>query len=189
MRVRPTALPGVLVIEPVVYRDRRGFVLETYHQGRYHAAGIAAHFVQDTHSCSGPRTLRGLHAQLSPPMGKLVRCIRGAVFDVVADIRRDSPTFARWVGIELTADNCLQLWVPPGFAHGFYVSAAPAEVEYKSTAAWDPRLELAVRWNDPQLAITWPDAAPVLSDKDAAAPLLAELGDRLPVYHDDANKG
>ncbi|MGD9763890.1 MAG: dTDP-4-dehydrorhamnose 3,5-epimerase [Candidatus Binatia bacterium] len=185
MRVRSSDLPGVLIIEPAVHRDARGLLVESYHEARYRDAGIAARFVQDTHTRSGPRTLRGLHVQLGAPLGKLVRCVQGAVFDVAVDVRRGSPAFGQWVGIELSADHLHQIWVPPGFLHGFYVTAAPAAVEYKSTAPWDPDLEIAVRWDDPGLGIAWPDRTPVLSAKDAAAPLLHELGDRLPPYEPD----
>lgn len=182
MQVRPTELPGVLVIQPAVHRDARGFFLETYHAGKYRDAGIGMPFVQDNHSRSAPGILRGLHAQLGEPLGKLVRCVRGAIFDVAVDVRRGSPHFGRWIGVTLSEENCQQLWVPPDFLHGFCVVAGPAEVEYKCTALWNPAQEIAVRWNDPQLAIAWPIAAPQLSDKDAAAPLLADLVDRLPTY-------
>ncbi|MBX3028057.1 dTDP-4-dehydrorhamnose 3,5-epimerase [bacterium] len=182
MRVRQTELPGVVVIEPAVHRDERGFFLETYHADKYRAAGLTLPFVQDNHSRSAPGILRGLHAQLGAPLGKLVRCVRGAIFDVAVDVRRGSPHFRRWVGVTLSEDTCHQLWVPPGFLHGFCVVAGPAEVEYKCTALWDPTQEIAVRWNDPQLAIAWPIATPRLSDKDAAAPLLEAVYDRLPEY-------
>jgi dTDP-4-dehydrorhamnose 3,5-epimerase len=181
MRVETTGLPGVLVIEPRVHRDDRGFFLETFRVDTYRAAGIELPFVQDNHSRSAARILRGLHAQVGgAPLGKLVRCVRGAVFDVAVDVRRGSPHFARWVGVELSEDTQRQLWVPPGFLHGFCVTAAPAEVEYKCTALWDPACEISVRWDDPEIAIAWPIADPVLSPKDAAAPTLAELRARLP---------
>jgi dTDP-4-dehydrorhamnose 3,5-epimerase len=182
LRVRETALPGVLIIEPAVLRDARGFFLETYHAARYREAGIAMPFVQDNHSRSAPGILRGLHAQLGEPLGKLVRCVRGAIYDVAVDVRRGSPHFRRWVGVPLSAESFEQLWVPPGFLHGFCVTGGPADVEYKCTALWNPAEEIAVRWDDPQLAIAWPIAAPRLSDKDAAAPLLSEILDRLPRY-------
>jgi dTDP-4-dehydrorhamnose 3,5-epimerase len=182
VRVRQTELPGVVVVEPAVHRDARGFFLETYHAGKYRDAGIALPFVQDNHSRSASGILRGLHAQLGEPLGKLVRCVRGAIFDVAVDVRRGSPHFRRWVGVTLSEESCHQLWVPPGFLHGFCVVDGPAEVEYKCTALWNPAQEIAVRWNDPQLAITWPIRDPQLSDKDAAAPLLAAIYDRLPTY-------
>lgn len=182
MRVHATDLPEVLLFEPAVHRDARGFFLETFHLEKYRAAGLVLPFVQDNHSRSGPRILRGLHAQVGAPLGKLVRCVQGAVFDVAVDVRRGSPTFGRWVGVTLSADNMHQLWVPPGFLHGFCVTTAPADVEYKCTALWNPAEEIAVRWNDPDLAIAWPISNPELSPKDAAAPLLAEIHDRLPRY-------
>jgi len=182
MRVRRTELPGVLVIEPVVRRDERGFFVEVFHADRYRDAGLTLPFVQDNHSCSGAGIVRGLHVQLGAPLGKLVRCVRGAIFDVAVDVRRGSPTFGKWIGETLNAESLHQLWVPPGFLHGFCVTGAPAEVEYKCTALWDPQQEVAVRWNDPRLAIAWPIAAAQLSPKDAVAPLLDEVMDRLPRY-------
>jgi len=183
MRVAPTELPEVLVIEPVVHRDGRGAFVETYHAERYRAAGIMPTFVQDNSSRSIARTLRGLHAQLGArPQGKLVRAVQGAVYDVAVDVRRGAPTFGRWVGVELSADNCRQLYVPPGFLHGFCVLSDVAEIAYKCTEHWDPAAEISVRWNDPELAIDWPITDPVLSPKDAAAPVLAELLDRLPRF-------
>jgi dTDP-4-dehydrorhamnose 3,5-epimerase len=183
MRVFPTALPEVLVVEPVVHRDGRGFLLETYHAQKYRAAGIAAPFVQDNQSRSTARTLRGLHAQVgASPQGKLVRAMQGEIFDVAVDVRRGSPTFRHWVGVRLSSDNFHQLWVPPGFLHGFCVLGETAEIAYKCTAPWSPGDEIAVRWNDPTLAIEWPVPDPVLSAKDAGAPLLDDLLDRLPSY-------
>jgi len=185
MRALPTTLPGVLVIEPVVHRDARGLFLETYHADKYRAAGIALPFVQDNHSRSHARTLRGLHAQLgSHPQGKLVRALQGTIFDVAVDIRRGSPTFRRWVGVELSGDDFRQLYVPPGFLHGFCVLSESADVTYKCTEPWNPAEEISVRWDDPDLGIEWPIAAPVLSDKDAAAPRLTDQLERLPRYGD-----
>ena len=182
MHIRKTELPGVVVIEPVVHRDARGFFVEVYHAERYRDAGIALPFVQDNHSCSAPRTLRGLHVQLGAPLGKLVRCVRGAIWDVAVDVRRGAPTFGHWVGAPLSAENLHQLWVPPGFLHGFCVTAGPAEVEYKCTALWNAALEIGVRWDDPELGIAWPEREPILSPKDASAPRLREVFDRLPPY-------
>ena len=185
MHVVPTALPGVLVIEPVVHRDARGFFLETYHTEKYREAGIALPFVQDNHSRSGARALRGLHAQLGQrPQGKLVRALQGAIFDVAVDVRRGSPTFRRWVGVRLSADDFRQLYVPPGFLHGFCVLSESADVAYTCTEAWSPADEISGRWDDPDLAIEWPIADPVLSARDAAAPRLAEQLGRLPRYSD-----
>ncbi|HEX6201657.1 MAG TPA: dTDP-4-dehydrorhamnose 3,5-epimerase [Thermoanaerobaculia bacterium] len=182
MRFRETAIPGVLVVEPDVHRDERGFFLETYHREKYRAGGLDAVFVQDNHSRSVARTLRGLHAQLRRPQGKLVRAVRGEIFDVAVDIRRGSPTFGRWVGERLSDDDFFQLWVPPGFAHGFCVLSEIAEVEYKCTALYDRDDEIALAWDDPGIAIDWPVAEPILSAKDRAALTLAEAAPRLPVF-------
>jgi dTDP-4-dehydrorhamnose 3,5-epimerase len=184
VRVIPTALPEVCVIEPVVHRDQRGFFLETFHATRYREAGIAEAFVQDNHSRSGPRTLRGLHGQFERPQGKLVRCVRGAIFDVAVDARCGSPTFAKWTSATLSAEDCRQLWVPPGFLHGFCVLSDDVEVEYKCTAFYEAALDFSVRWDDPDLAITWPISDPVLSPKDAAAPRFAAVMGRLPRYRE-----
>ena len=167
MNVIQTDLKGVLIIEPQVFGDRRGFFLETYHARRYAHAGIPEQFVQDNHSCSVPGTLRGLHYQLTKPQGKLVRCVRGAIFDVAADIRRGSPTFAQWVGVELSADNKRQLYIPPGFAHGFCVTEEESEVEYKCTDYYAPEDERGIIWNDPTIGIQWPVKEPIVSQKDA----------------------
>ncbi|HEX2252638.1 MAG TPA: dTDP-4-dehydrorhamnose 3,5-epimerase [Thermoanaerobaculia bacterium] len=183
MQITPTAIPEILRIEPAVHRDARGFFLETYHLEKYRAGGLAADFVQDNHSRSTAGTLRGLHAQLRRPQGKLVRAVRGEIFDVGVDIRRGSPTFGRWVGERLTEDNFRQLYVPPGFAHGFCVLSDTAEVEYKCTALYDRDDEIAIAWDDPEIGIDWPLAEPpVLSAKDAAAPRLAGVLERLPVF-------
>lgn len=182
MRVLPTALPGVVLVDPDVHRDSRGFFLETYHERRYREAGIAAIFVQDNHSRSARGTVRGLHFQVRRPQGKLVRAISGEMFDVAVDVRRGSPTFGRWVGATLTGDNFRQIYVPPGFAHGFCILSETAEVEYKCTELYDREDELGVLWNDPQIGIEWPIAEPLLSAKDKAAPRLAQVLDRLPVF-------
>ena len=182
MKLEPTALPGVLIVEPDLFRDERGFFLEVFHAGKFAALGLDLDFVQDNHSRSRRNTLRGLHVQLPRAQGKLVRCVEGAVFDVAVDIRRGSPTFGRWAGVELTAENFRQLWVPPGFAHGFCVTSERAQVEYKCTELYDPDGDLAIAWNDPAIGIDWPVAEPLLSAKDAAAKRLDELVDRLPIY-------
>ena len=169
MRFLPTAIPEVLVVEPDVHRDARGFFLETYHEARYREAGITARFVQDNHSRSARGTLRGLHAQLEPAQGKLVRCIRGEIFDVAVDARRGSPSFSRHVAVTLSGQNFRQLWIPPGFLHGFQVLSEDAEVEYKVTALYRPEGEIAVAWNDPALDIPWPLANPTLSERDRKA--------------------
>jgi dTDP-4-dehydrorhamnose 3,5-epimerase len=172
----------VVLIEPDVFRDERGFFLETWREERYRANGIDARFVQDNHSRSRRGALRGLHAQLDPMQGKLVRVVAGEVFDVAVDIRVGSPSFGRHTAATLSAENFLQLWIPPGFAHGFCVLSETAEVEYKCTAPYRPEGEVAIAWNDPELAIAWPVADPVLSPRDALAPRLAELRARLPVH-------
>lgn len=183
MKVERTALPEVLRIEPAVHGDSRGFFVETWHEERYREAGIDARFVQDNHSLSSRGALRGLHAQLRRPQGKLVRVAEGEVFDVAVDIRRGSPTFGRIAHAILSSANCHQLWIPPGFVHGFCVLSERAHFEYKCTDYYDPGGEISVRWDDPDLGIPWPIGDPVLSAKDAAAPRLAELSpERLPRY-------
>jgi dTDP-4-dehydrorhamnose 3,5-epimerase len=182
VKLLPTPLPGVLIVEPAVFRDDRGFFLEVFHAGKFAAQGLDVGFVQDNHSRSRRGTLRGLHVQLPRSQGKLVRCVEGTIFDVAVDIRRGSPTFGRWFGVELTDDNFRQLWVPPDFAHGFCVTSERAQVEYKCTELYDPAGDLAIAWNDPAIGIDWPVVAPVLSNKDRDAKRLDELGDRLPLY-------
>ncbi len=181
MNFIPTALGGVILVEPTVHGDARGFFLETYHRQKYVAGGIAEPFVQDNHSKSKRGTLRGLHAQLRQPQGKLVRAIEGEIFDVAADVRRGSPTFGHWVGEILSADNFRQLYVPPGFVHGFCVLSESAQVEYKVTALYDRDDEYGVIWNDLAIGIDWPIADPLLSDRDRAAPRLSEI-ENLPDY-------
>jgi dTDP-4-dehydrorhamnose 3,5-epimerase len=180
MRFTPTAIPDVVLIEPEVHRDARGFFLETWHQRRYAEGGIPGPFVQDNHSHSRGGTLRGLHAQVRHRQGKLVRVVEGEVFDVAVDIRRGSPTFGRWAGDRLSGENLRQLWIPPGFAHGFCVLSEAAHLEYKCTDFYDASDEIAIAWNDPAIGIEWPIDDPTLSAKDAAAPRLADLIDRLP---------
>ena len=182
MRFEPTAIPEVIRVEPQVFRDARGFFLESYHEAKFAAGGVPARFVQDNHSRSSRGTLRGLHMQQRFAQGKLVRCIAGEVFDVAVDVRRGSQTFGRWVGETLSAENFRQLWVPPGFLHGFCVVSEAAEIQYKCTELYRPEDELGVIWNDPELAIRWPLAAPLLSAKDAALPRLREVEARLPVF-------
>jgi dTDP-4-dehydrorhamnose 3,5-epimerase len=177
-----TELPGVILIEPDVFRDPRGFFLETYHQTQYAARGIPGPLVQDNHSHSLHGTLRGLHAQTRRPQAKLVRAVEGEMFDVAVDIRRGSPTFGKWVGFVLSGENFRQLWIPVGFAHGFCVLSNRVHVEYKCSDFYDPGHELGVAWNDPDIGIVWPIERPVLSPKDAAAPRLAQVLDRLPTY-------
>lgn len=182
MKVHPTTLPGVLLIDPFVHQDERGFFLETYRAERYAQHGITAPFVQDNHSRSRQGTLRGLHAQLDPAQGKLVRCIAGEIMDVAVDIRLGSPTYGRHFMTPLTASNFRQLWIPPNFAHGFLVISETAEVEYKVTEPYRPQTELAIAWNDPDLAIPWPVLVPTLSARDQSAPRLSALRDKLPKF-------
>ncbi len=182
MKFIRTELDGVLIIEPDVFRDKRGFFLETYHQRKYRDGGITEPFVQDNHSRSARGTVRGLHFQRTHPQGKLIRVLAGEIFDVVVDIRGGSRTFRRWIGTELSAANFLQCYVPSGFAHGFCVLSEFAEVEYKCTDFYDPSDELRIIWNDPGIGVRWPVAQPLLSDKDRVAPYLDELMDLLPQY-------
>jgi dTDP-4-dehydrorhamnose 3,5-epimerase len=180
VRFEPTAIPEVIRVEPRVFEDARGFFLETYHAGKFAEAGISAPFVQDNHSFSARGTLRGLHMQGVFAQGKLVRCTAGEIFDVAVDARPGSPSFGRWVGETLSAKNFRMLWVPPGFLHGFCVLSETAHVQYKCTELYHPEDELGVIWNDPEIAIAWPIAAPTLSAKDAALPRLREIEARLP---------
>jgi dTDP-4-dehydrorhamnose 3,5-epimerase len=175
MKVIQTALPGVLVLEPKVFGDERGFFLESYNAKVFReATGLDVTFVQDNHSRSARHVLRGIHYQVVRPQGKLVRAVSGTVFDVAVDLRRSSPTFGRWVGVELSAENHRQMWIPAGFGHGFLVLSGYADFLYKTTDYWVAEYDRAVRWDDSTLAIDWPMAgsAPVVSAKDAAAPTL-----------------
>ncbi len=177
MQFIPTAIPEVLSIEPRVFQDDRGFFLETYQAQKYAAAGIAQPMVQDNHSGSRQGVLRGLHYQIHNPQGKLVRVVAGEIFDVAVDLRRSSPTFGQWVGVTLSAKNHRQLWIPAGFAHGFYTVSEWAEIVYKVTDYYDPKSERTVMWNDPQIGIRWPlrdGVPPLLSPKDAQGLPLAK---------------
>jgi dTDP-4-dehydrorhamnose 3,5-epimerase len=177
MRFSSTNLPDLLIIEPDLFRDERGYFLETYQEQRYAAAGISGPFVQDNHSGSRFGTLRGLHYQIRQAQGKLIRVVAGEVFDVAVDLRRSSPTFGRWEGIRLSAENKLQLWIPPGFAHGFYVLSDWAELFYKATDYYAPQWERTLLWNDPAINISWPltDTTPLLiSSKDVLGKPLRE---------------
>ena len=173
------ALPDVILVEPDLHRDERGFLLETWQVERWREGGIAETFVQDNHSRSVRGTLRGLHAQLRSPQGKLVRCMEGEVFDVAVDIRHDSPSFGKWTGARLSASDFRQLWVPPGFAHGFCVMTEHAQLEYKCTRLYAPDDEITLAWNDPGLAIPWPVDDPILSAKDQRGLSLAEVRERV----------
>jgi dTDP-4-dehydrorhamnose 3,5-epimerase len=173
VKIVETQLPGVLIIEPRVFADERGFFVETFRTERY--AAISLPFVQDNHSRSSRGVLRGLHLQKQHPQGRLVRVARGEVFDVAADIDPRSPTFGRWIGTTLSDANHRQVWIPPGYAHGFAVVSEIADVEYKCTEYYDPRSDTGVIWNDPDLDIAWPIANPTLSERDKRLPTLAEL--------------
>ncbi len=171
-----TSIPDVILIEPKVFEDARGYFFESYQKKRFAEAGIAWEFVQDNQSRSRQGTLRGLHYQIRQPQGKLVRVISGEIFDVAVDIRRGSPTFGKWVGDYLSAENKRMIWVPPGFAHGFYVTSPEAEVIYKTTDYYAPEWERTIAWNDPTINIEWPigSESPIISTKDAAGILFLE---------------
>jgi dTDP-4-dehydrorhamnose 3,5-epimerase len=167
MNVHPTAIPGALILEPQVFGDHRGFFLESFSARRMRAIGIDAEFVQDNHSRSARHVLRGMHYQAEQTQGKLVRMVRGRVFDVVVDLRRRSPAFGKWVGVELSEQNQRILWIPPGLAHGFLVLSELADCVYKATDYYLPSAERTLLWNDPEVGIEWPlDGEPILSDKD-----------------------
>ena len=181
MDVITTALPGVLLLKPKVFADERGFFLETYNARTFAAAGLPERFVQDNHSRSERGVLRGLHYQEPNAQGKLIRCTRGAIWDVAVDVRMGSPSFGKWYGVELNEANHWMLWVPAGFAHGFCATEDRTDVTYKCTAFYDPSSERGIIWNDPGIGIDWPVREPLLSPKDAAAPRLADA-EALPKY-------
>ncbi len=177
MEVIATKIPDVLLLKPTVFEDGRGFFMETFNAENFAAHGLPTEFVQDNHSGSSQNVLRGLHYQVKEPQGKLVRVTAGVVFDVAVDLRRDSKTFGHWVGENLSAANRQLMWIPPGFAHGFYVLSVWAETQYKCTTPYRPEYDRSLRWDDPDIGITWPLAGgqpPALSDKDAQAPLLKD---------------
>jgi dTDP-4-dehydrorhamnose 3,5-epimerase len=181
MNVLKTELPGVLIIEPRVFGDARGFFYESFQAARYTQAGIGGPFVQDNHSRSVKGTLRGLHFQEPRAQGKLVQVLRGTVYDVAVDVRRGSPTFGRWVGVELSEAQPRQLWIPPGFAHGFCVLSESADFFYKCTEFYAPDAERSIAWDDPRIGIRWPVTEPILSAKDRGAPRLDDAP-VLPTY-------
>jgi dTDP-4-dehydrorhamnose 3,5-epimerase len=176
MNIIPSKIPNVLIIQPKVFQDKRGFFFESYNQQKFNElTGETIHFVQDNHSYSRQNVLRGLHYQLIKPQGKLVRAVVGSIYDVAVDIRKSSPTFGQWVGYELSSQNKLQLWIPPGFAHGFLVLSEVAEVLYKTTDFYFPQGDRTILWNDPDLAIDWNiNTLPILSAKDQAGKLSKE---------------
>ena len=180
MQALQTRLDGPVLIEPRVFGDERGFFLETWRAGAWADHGVPDAFVQDNHSRSRRGTLRGIHFQTSPGQGKLVRCARGRVWDVVVDLRRDSDTFGQWEGFELDDEAHRQLWVPVGFGHGFCVLSDTADVVYKCTSAYDPATEAGLRYDDPDVGIDWPEGEPIVSERDRTAPSLAEIADELP---------
>ena len=182
MHVEPTRIPDVLLVKTPVFEDPRGFFMELFQADKFAAAGLPSRFVQDNFSRSSRGVLRGLHFQNPKGQGKLVRVTLGAVLDVAVDIRKGSPTFGRWTGHELTAENKLALYVPPGFAHGFRVLSETAEFLYKCTDFYAPEHEHGVLWSDPDIGIDWPAGDPILSDRDRAYPPLREMGDYLPEY-------
>ncbi len=174
MNVIETALPGVIILEPKVHGDHRGFFLESYRKNSFAEAGIEYDFVQDNHSRSQYGVLRGLHFQINKPQGKLVRVTTGSVYDVAVDINPDSPTYGQYAGVELSEENHRLFWVPPGYAHGFVVTSERADFQYKCTDYYDPSDEGGILWNDPAIAIDWPVEEPMLSDKDLKLPTLAD---------------
>ncbi len=180
MKFRETQLPGVIEIEPEVFGDARGFFMEVYQREKYRAAGIDVDFVQENHSRSALRVLRGLHYQLRHPQGKLVRAVVGEIFDVAVDIRRSSPHFGEWAGAVLSAENRRLLYIPPGFAHGFCVTSDMAEVVYQCTDYYDPEDDYGILWSDPEIDVHWPITEPVLSRKDQHHPLLCSAVEQLP---------
>jgi dTDP-4-dehydrorhamnose 3,5-epimerase len=182
MRLLETSLPGVVIVEPVVHRDARGFFLEVYHEEKFRGLGLDVRFVQENHSRSVRGTLRGLHWQWRRPQAKLVRVIAGEIFDVAVDIRRGSPTFGRWTAAVLSAENFREMFVPSDFAHGFCVLSEVAEVEYKCTDVYDPAGEGGIRWDDPAVGVEWPVRDPILSDRDTRHPPLVADRTDLPSY-------
>ena len=177
-----TAVPGIILIEPTVHRDDRGFFLESYRESEYRDGGIRARFVQDNHSSSVKDTLRGLHGQNPNPQGKLVRVIEGEIFDVSVDVRRGSPTYGKHFATRLSADNFHQLYIPPGVLHGFLVTSDVAQVIYKCTDFYRPEADFSVAWNDPEFGIAWPIESPILSEKDRCAPRLEDVESQLIDY-------
>ena len=172
MKFIQTEIPDIILVKPNVIEDHRGFFMESYHVEKFKIGGIKSVFVQDNHAKSVQNTLRGLHFQVQYPQAKLLRCLKGKVFDVAVDIRQDSPYFGKWVGEELSEENRYQLYIPEGFAHGYYVMSETAEIAYKCSEIYHPQDEQGLRWNDPGIAINWPSQNPILSDKDAGLPLL-----------------
>ena len=179
MQFIPTKIPDVILVEVTKYGDHRGFFMETYHEQKFSEGGITPTFIQDNHASSQKDILRGLHYQLKYPQGKLIRCIQGEILDIAVDIRRSSSTFGQWVGEILSSENARQLYVPPGFAHGYVVRSERAEVEYKCTELYHPEDDYGILWNDPAIGIDWGIKNPILSEKDKQQPLLKDVKDIL----------
>jgi len=179
MQFIPTKIPDVILVEVTKFGDHRGFFMETYHAEKFSAGGISATFIQDNHASSQKNILRGLHYQLKFPQGKLIRCIQGEILDIAVDIRKSSPTFGQWVGEILSSENARQLYVPPGFAHGYVVRSDNAEVEYKCTELYHSEDDYGILWNDPAIGIDWGIENPILSEKDKQQPLLKDVKDIL----------
>ena len=179
MQFIPTKIPDVILVEVTKFGDHRGFFMETYHAEKFSAGGISATFIQDNHASSQKNILRGLHYQLKFPQGKLIRCIQGEILDIAVDIRKSSRTFGQWVGEILSSENARQLYVPPGFAHGYVVRSDNAEVEYKCTELYHPEDDYGILWNDPAIGIDWGIENPILSEKDKQQPLLKDVKDIL----------
>lgn len=182
MKFIQTKLEGVVVVEPDIYQDERGFFLETFRVDSYATGGIRLNFVQDNQSRSARGTIRGLHAQRTRPQGKLVRVLSGSIADVVVDIRKGSPSYLKWITVDLSAENFCQIYVPPGFAHGICITSEFADVAYKCTDYYDPSDEIRIAWNDASIGIKWPIENPILSPKDRRAPGIADLSEFLPTY-------
>ena len=171
MEFKELSIPGVILVKPTIFEDHRGFFMESYHIDKFYSGGIKYKFVQDNHAKSLQNTLRGLHLQVHYPQAKLLRCLRGKVFDVAVDIRKNSPYYGQWIGEELSEDNKHQLFIPDGFAHGYYVMSEMAEIIYKCSAIYHPEDGHGIRWNDPEIGIKWPGDTPILSEKDKILPL------------------
>ncbi len=184
MKAYHTSLEGIIIIEPPIFKDNRGFFSETYHEKKYKEAGIGTTFVQDNHSNSKNGVLRGLHYQLRYPQGKLIYVLRGSIFDVAVDIRQGSPNFGKWIGFNLSEENKRQIYIPNGFAHGYYVLSKESDVIYKCTTFYNPEDEFGIRWDDPELEIDWPGQEPIISEKDSKYPFLSQIEKRhLPVWN------
>lgn len=187
MKFVQTELPDVILVKPTVIEDHRGFFMESYHIEKFKRGGIDCTFVQDNHAKSVQNTLRGLHFQVKYPQAKLLRCLKGKVFDVAVDIRKDSPFFGKWVGVEISEDNKYQLFIPQGFAHGYYVMSEIAEIAYKCSVIYHPEDEQGIRWNDSDIGIEWPGTETVLSDKDINLPMLRSLNLNQDYFFEEEN--